>query len=67
MLTCPQSVVQGTGGVTPKSKPNVAAASLQTDELQLGSLSLQPFGTITTGPSTKAFNLQSFYFGERIL
>ncbi|KAK5710691.1 hypothetical protein LTR15_012847 [Elasticomyces elasticus] len=52
-----------TGGVEAHSAPNVAAATLQTDEIQLGSLSLQPFGTISAAPGTKAFDLSSFYFG----
>ncbi|KAK5717598.1 hypothetical protein LTR17_015951 [Elasticomyces elasticus] len=42
---------------------NVAAATLQTDEIQLGSLSLQPFGIISAAPGTKAFDFSSFYFG----
>ncbi|KAK3617244.1 hypothetical protein LTR56_025427 [Elasticomyces elasticus] len=52
-----------TGGVEAHTAPNVAAATLQTDEIQLGSLSLQPFGTISAAPGTKAFDLSSFYFG----
>ncbi|KAK4902583.1 hypothetical protein LTR27_000520 [Elasticomyces elasticus] len=46
-----------TGGVEANSAPNVAAATLQTDEVQLGSLSLQPFGTVSAAPGTKAFDL----------
>lgn len=50
-------------GLKAQSNPNTIAASLQTDELQLGSLSLVPFGSIEAAAPTKAFDLQSFYFG----
>ena len=36
---------------------------MQQDELQLGSLSLTPFGNLVAATSTEIFNLYSFYFG----
>ncbi|KAK5125933.1 hypothetical protein LTR85_011288 [Meristemomyces frigidus] len=56
----------GTSGIVPTSSPNVAAATMQQDELQLGSLSLNPFGTIATASGTKAFDLRSFYFAYQL-
>jgi len=53
----------GTSGIVPDSSPNIASATMQQDELQLGSLSLNPFGTIAAASGTKAFDLKSFYFG----
>lgn len=59
----PQDNANAILGLKAQSNPNTIAASLQTDELQLGSLSLVPFGSIEAAAPTKAFDLQSFYFG----
>ncbi|EMC95473.1 hypothetical protein BAUCODRAFT_149440 [Baudoinia panamericana UAMH 10762] len=55
--------IVGTAGIVPKSLPNNAVATLSQDILELGSLSLNPFGTIAAASGTKSFNLVSFYFG----
>jgi hypothetical protein len=39
------------GGIIPESSPNVAAATILNDLVQLGQLTLQPFGNITASPS----------------
>lgn len=37
-----------------------------TNLLQLGSISLYPFGTITPGPGTKTFSVESFWYAVDI-
>ncbi|KIW73561.1 hypothetical protein PV04_01666 [Phialophora macrospora] len=46
------------GGIIPQSSPNLASATILNDLLQLGPLTLQPFGNITASPS-KYFDIYS--------
>ncbi|EMC93118.1 hypothetical protein BAUCODRAFT_158882 [Baudoinia panamericana UAMH 10762] len=54
---------QPTNGVIAHSKPNVAAAAMEGDLVQLGVVTLNPFGSMTLAPGTKAFDAKSFFFG----
>ncbi|KAI9681888.1 MAG: hypothetical protein M1822_006965 [Bathelium mastoideum] len=52
-------------GVEPQSPPNAAIATLRNDLISIGSLTLDPFGTISADRSggTSAFALEQFSFG----
>ncbi|OCT53474.1 hypothetical protein CLCR_10692 [Cladophialophora carrionii] len=50
--TSSESKLLGTiGGVNAESSPNVASSTILNDLIQLGQLTLQPFGNITASPS----------------
>ncbi|KAK3071122.1 hypothetical protein LTR53_009199, partial [Teratosphaeriaceae sp. CCFEE 6253] len=60
MLTKTKAPTKGTGGAVPASGKNIAAATMQTDQLFLASTTTQPFMTLTAVSGT--FDLISFYY-----
>ncbi|KAL8747290.1 MAG: hypothetical protein Q9190_000796 [Brigantiaea leucoxantha] len=55
--------VQGLASVVPHSPPHQAGAAGPIDLLQLGTITLNTYAQLKTGPGVKSFDLQSFYFG----